>query len=193
MAVEFRKGDRVYSPRFGRGEILAVWEGRMTLRFEDGSELKVQDPAAIRLERIEAAPPAAAGPAPDPVAGPVRGEEASMETDPLRRLIREALEDVLGPAHARIGERWKGGKIVLRPGRAGTQEKEVSIEAFFQKIVRVRDQLRVLEQKVNAHPALSAEDKITLQQYVTRCYGSLTTFNVLFHDPEDRFVGGGGA
>lgn len=193
MAVEFRKGDRVYSPRFGRGEILAIWDGRMTLRFEDGSEVRVQDPEAIRLERIEPAPPPVAEPAPDPGAGPLRGEEASMETDQLRRLLREAVEEILGPAQARIGDRWKGGKLVLRPGRAGTLEKEIPLEAFFQKIVRVRDQLRVLEQKVNAHPGLSAEDKITLQQYVTRCYGSLTTFNVLFHDPEDRFVGGGGA
>jgi len=185
MAVEFRKGDRVYSPRFGRGEVLAVWDGKMTLRLEDGSELRVQDPQAIRLERIEPAPPPAV-PAPGE-------EEAALGADEMRRALREVLEEVLGRADARIGDRWKGGTLVLRPGRTGTQEKELPLESFFQKIVRVRDQLRVLEQKVNAHPVLSAEDKITLQQYVTRCYGSLTTFNVLFQDPDDRFIGGGGA
>ena len=88
-----------------------------------------------------------------------------------------------------IGDRWSGGQLVMKPGRAGTQEKIVPIEAFFRKIVAVRDRLRVLEQRINTHPKLSDEDRLELQDYITRAYGTLTTFNVLFTEPEDRFVG----
>ena len=77
----------------------------------------------------------------------------------------------------------------MKPGKAGTQEKTVPIEVFFRKIVGVRERLRVLEQRINGHPKLSDEDRLQLQDYITRAYGSLTTFNVLFADPEDRFVG----
>ncbi|MFO0677602.1 MAG: hypothetical protein U0169_13790 [Polyangiaceae bacterium] len=78
---------------------------------------------------------------------------------------------------------------MLVPGKEGTQEKRIPLESLFHKIVMIRDRLRVLEQKVNAHPKLSAEEKVTMQQYVTQCYGSLTTFNVLFADKDDAFVG----
>lgn len=91
-----------------------------------------------------------------------------------------------------IGDRWAGGQLVLKPGRPGTAEKVVPIEAFFRKIVAVRDRLRVLEQRINTHPKLSDEDRLDLQDYITRAYGSLTTFNVLFTDPDDRFVGSKG-
>jgi hypothetical protein len=88
-----------------------------------------------------------------------------------------------------IGDRWAGGQLVLKPGRGGTQEKAVPIESFFRKIVNVRERLRVLEQRINGHPKLTDADRLELQEYVTRAYGSLTTFNVLFADPADRFVG----
>ena len=89
----------------------------------------------------------------------------------------------------RIGAKWEGGTLVMRPGKAGLQEKEVPIETFFRKIVMVRDRLRVLEQQINASEKLSDADKLGLQQYITRCYGSLTTFNVLFDSREEWFVG----
>jgi len=92
-----------------------------------------------------------------------------------------------------IGDRWAGGQLVLKPGKPGTQEKTVAIEAFFRKITAVRERLRVLEQRINNHPKLSDEDRLQLQDYITRAYGSLTTFNVLFADPEDRFIGVKGA
>ena len=104
------------------------------------------------------------------------------------RAVIHAEESVTGE----IGDRWSGGHLVLKPGRAGTQEKTVPIEQFFRKITAVRDKLRVLEQRLNSHPKLSAEDRLQLQDYITRAYGSLTTFNVLFADPADRFVGSKG-
>jgi hypothetical protein len=79
--------------------------------------------------------------------------------------------------------------MILRPGKEGLQEKRVPIAAVFHKVVMIRDKLRVLEQKINSHPKLGADEKVQLQQYVTGCYGSLTTFNVLFADREDQFVG----
>jgi hypothetical protein len=90
-----------------------------------------------------------------------------------------------------IAERWQGGQLVLRPGKEGTQEKVIPLDAFFRKIVMVRERLRVLEQRINSHPKLTDGDRLELQEYITRAYGSLTTFNVLFADAEDRFVGTG--
>ncbi|MDO5510330.1 MAG: hypothetical protein Q4F57_06515 [Weeksellaceae bacterium] len=87
-----------------------------------------------------------------------------------------------------IGDKWKGGKMILEPGDAGLQSKEVPIDTFFHKIVMVRDRLRVMEQKINAS-GLSDAEKVDLQQYITRIYGSLTTFNVLFKIKEHHFSG----
>lgn len=114
--------------------------------------------------------------------------DLDMTQDELRQVLREVLIDELGLSRAQIGERWQGGELVLKPGKDGTQPKSVPLEAFFKKIVMVRDRLRVLEQKINASD-LPAEEKVTLQGYITGCYGSLTTFNVLFADRDDWFVG----
>ncbi len=116
-----------------------------------------------------------------------------MDIDDFRRVLREVLSDELGVGgrDAELGERWEGGEIILKPGKAGTQEKRIPLDAFFHKIVMVREKLRVLEQKINGHDDLSAADKVQLQAYITACYGSLTTFNVLFGRREDWFVGAG--
>lgn len=89
----------------------------------------------------------------------------------------------------KIGDRWKNGTLVLRPGQRDLAEKEIPIDTFFHKIVMVRDRLRVMEQKINSSKELDDATKVDLQQYITKIYGSLTTFNVLFRDKEDHFVG----
>ena len=87
-----------------------------------------------------------------------------------------------------IGDKWKGGNMKLEPGQAGLAHKDVPIDVFFHKIVMLRDRLRVMEQKINASKIEEIE-KVELQQYITRIYGSLTTFNVLFKSQSDYFVG----
>ena len=115
-----------------------------------------------------------------------------MDTEALRALLRDVLheEGLLGTTA--ISRRWQGGTLVLQPADPAHQAKEVPLEAFFQKIVMVRDRLRVLEQKINAHPQLSGAEKLEMQQGLTRIYGSLTTFNVLFEDKDAQFVGAKG-
>lgn len=88
-----------------------------------------------------------------------------------------------------LGDRWKGGVLLMQPYDKSQKPKEIPIEDFFHKIVMLRDRLRVLEQNINSNKKLSDEEKVNVQQYVTRCYGSLTTFNVLFKNKEQWFIG----
>ena len=110
-----------------------------------------------------------------------------MTRDEFAQAIREALREEYEPIP--LAPKWEGGTVLLRRGDAQTQPKEIPLDALFHKVVMIRDRLRVLEQKINAHPKLSDAEKVDMQQYVTRCYGSLTTFNLLFRDENDRFVG----
>jgi hypothetical protein len=88
-----------------------------------------------------------------------------------------------------LGDKWINGKIIIQPSNPTLQSKEIPIDVFFHKIVMLRDRLRVLEQNINSHPKLTDEEKVDFQQYITRIYGSLTTFNLLFREKDQYFVG----
>ena len=109
----------------------------------------------------------------------------------LEQLLRRIIREEAGITPATPSEKWRGGSLVLRPGTPGLQEKSWPIETFFHKVVMLRNRLRSLEQHVNASD-LPDDAKIKLQGYVTGCYGSLTTFNVLFADEDDQFKGSAG-
>jgi len=114
-----------------------------------------------------------------------------LDDEDFRKIV-QAMRAVLNAEQSvsgHIAERWMGGQLVMKPGRAGTQEKTIPIEDFFRKITAVRERLRVLEQRINSHPKLGDDDRLQLQEYITRAYGSLTTFNLLFAEAEDRFTG----
>ena len=101
----------------------------------------------------------------------------------------QAVDELLSLGEVRLASRFDGGILTLKPGKEGTQEKSIPIDVFFHKITMVRDRLRVLEQRINNHSKLSESDKVEMQQYVTRIYGSLTSFNVLFKEKNDWFIG----
>ena len=109
----------------------------------------------------------------------------------LEMLLRRIIREEAGISAVPPAEKWRGGTLALRPGNPALQEKTLPIETFFHKIVMVRNRLRTLEQQVNLS-ALPEDEKVKLQAYVTACYGTLTSFNVLFADPDDHFRGSGG-
>jgi hypothetical protein len=109
-------------------------------------------------------------------------------SDDLELLLRRVIREETGLTPVAPAEKWRGGDLVLRPGKPGVQEKSWPIESFFHKVVMLRNRLRTLEQQVNASD-LPDDQKLKIQSYITGCYGSLTSFNVLFADEDDRFVG----
>jgi hypothetical protein len=147
--------------------------------------------APVKVRKPAAREPAAASVV---VRRPPLPEEIDLDMDiaTFRSVLQEVLREELGIGEARIQPRFQGGELVLKPGKEGTAEKRIPLETFFHKIVMIRDKLRVLEQRVNAHSGLTDEDKVTMQQYITACYGTLTTFNVLFADPAEGFRGAAG-
>jgi len=123
-----------------------------------------------------------------------RGPVINLPEDPmtdLELLLRRVIREESGLTAAVPAEKWRGGTLVLRPGTPGLQEKTWPIETFFHKVVMLRNRLRTLEQQLNAS-SLPEDVKVKLQAYVSGCYGSLTSFNVLFADEDDQFRGSGG-
>jgi len=120
-------------------------------------------------------------------AEPLPEDLVAMTREEFAQAIREALADESAPV--KLAPRWEGGTVVLKPGDPSTQPKEIPLDSLFHKVVMIRDRLRVLEQRINGHEKLSDAEKVEMQQYVTRCYGSLTTFNLLFRDEREKFVG----
>jgi hypothetical protein len=114
-------------------------------------------------------------------------EVLDMTREELAQVVREVFREESGIV--KLAPKWEGGAVLLKPGDPGTQPKEIPLDSLFHKVVMIRDRLRVLEQKINANEKLTDAEKVDMQQYVTRCYGSLTTFNLLFREERDRFVG----
>jgi hypothetical protein len=169
-----RIGMKVRHPRYGVGAIKALTEHTADITFDDAP--RTVDPAASDLTLAEAS---------------ASLTEMQMPLAALMRETAQAVVDALGlePPEQLVeglATRWQSGTLALRPADASLQAKEVPLETFFHKIVMIRNNLRVLEQKVNASQKLSDADKFDLQQYITRCYGSLTTFNILFKEKSDQ-------
>ena len=164
-------GSRINHPEYGKGVITNVSTKEYWVTFiENGLETL---PLNDTFEVIEAA----------------ENEVDTISFYDVERSLRDILKKWSGVGEAvAIGDKWKGGKMILEPGQPGLASKEIPVDTFFHKIIMVRDRLRVMEQKINASNLDEAE-KIDLQQYITRIYGSLTTFNVLFKSTNDYFVG----
>lgn len=170
-------GSRIEHPKFGKGVIVDADASYYTIWFKDGNGTRgiARDFEGMNvLDKVEA-----------------DFTPFSMSE------IEEALENVLDRKAAisekiELGGKWTGGTLIIKPGSADLQAKEIPIDTFFHKIVMLRDRLRVLEQNINSHKVLTDEEKVDLQQYITRIYGSLTTFNVLFKYTTDQFKGAGG-
>ena len=169
-------GQRVRHPQYGSGTVKSISELTADIQFDNGDKHAVA-PESAGLEPLEAQ------------------AAVSGLTVPLKQFIAETLDEAVRKLGLekpdalvdKLGLRWHGGKMVLHPSDPALQTKEVPLEVFFHKIVMVRNNLRVLEQKINAHEKLSDGEKVEMQQYITRSYGSLTTFNVLFKEKEDQF------
>ena len=177
MKIEsLRIGMKVRHPQYGSGTIKTISEAVAEIQFDDGSK------------RAVAPEPSGLEPAEPQVA-------VSGLSVPLTQFVGETLEaaiEKLGlqkpdSVVEKLGLRWHGGKVVLHPADPTLQTKEVPLEVFFHKVVMVRNNLRVLEQKINAHPKLDDAERIELQHYITKSYGSLTTFNLLFKEKEQNF------
>ena len=142
-------------------------------RGDEGGPGRLRDPFPLVSDRERTAPP------------------MSLDSPDVELLLRRIIREETGLTPVTPAAKWRGGTLVLRPGTAGLQEKTWPIETFFHKVVMLRNRLRTLEQQVNASD-LPDDVKVKLQGYVSGCYGSLTSFNVLFADEDDQFKGSGG-
>jgi hypothetical protein len=166
-------GTRLQHTQFGQGVIVAVRYATYLISFINHG-IKEIDKNDTHLDEI----------IPENVTAEI--ETSSDMEKSLLKILRlwNGVSEIVP-----LGDRWKGGSMLLQPADKTQKPKEVPVDVFFHKIVMLRDRLRVLEQQINAHKQLSDEDKVNLQQYITRIYGSLTTFNVLFKNKEQWFVG----
>ena len=170
----YHTGQVVHHAEFGTGRIVNVEETRLAVNFIKAG-VRFFTPEAAKSELTEAPPSAE--------------DEDAPDTDELKQALRQVLREEGLVGNTPIADKWDGGELVFKPGKPNVQGKSVPIDTFFHKIVMIRNQLRVLEQNINTSGVLSEREKVDLQQYITRCYGSLTTFNVLFADKDDWFVG----
>ena len=171
---ELAVGTRVDHPRYGEGIISKNKITSYEIFFERGGKIEITK-RSEDLEVIEA------------VEDKPKNALTLNEIEKVMRFVLDeqgALQELVP-----LGEKWTGGNMILQPANQTLKPKEIPIEVFFHKIVMLRDRLRVLEQNINSHTGLSDEEKVNMQQYITRIYGSLTTFNILFSDKDHYFVG----
>lgn len=171
---ELAVGTRVEHPRYGEGIVSKNKITSYEIFFERGGKMEISK----RTEDL------------DVIDVPQDKPKNSLSLAEVEKVLRFVLEEQSALQEiVSLGEKWTGGNLILQPANKALQSKEIPVEVFFHKIVMVRDRLRVLEQNINSHTVLTDEEKVNLQQYITRIYGSLTTFNALFADKEHYFVG----
>ena len=164
-------GSMVHHVSFGRGRVIGYEDDEYVIQIK-GGELRRLPFSYPDLQVLE-----------------ITGD---ADLDRIKQAVREVLGDYGWiDAGLELGKRWQGGTVELRPGQAGAQPKEIPIETLFKKIISVRDKLRVLEQKVNGSDSIPTEEKLEFQGYISRAYGSLTSFNALFADKPSQFRGTG--
>jgi hypothetical protein len=164
-------GARISHPSFGEGIIIDITPSTLTVFFKGQGDKEI----SRSFTGIE-------------VIGGAKETSQVLDMAAIEKARRKVLNDESAPTRpVDMAEKWKGGTLEIKPGKSDLQSKEVPIDGLFHKIVMVRDRLRVLEQNINSHDKLDDHDKVHLQQYISRIYGSLTTFNVLFADKKDHF------
>jgi hypothetical protein len=180
MSNQLGIGSRVDHQHFGKGVIVDIASEFYIIWFKSQQTTKSISKDYEGLSTVEEVAPSAGG-----------GETITIADieQALTNILDQRLHDT---QMVPIAARWKRGNMILKPGDPTLQSKEVPIETFFHKIVMIRDRLRVMEQKINAHKIMTDDEKVDLQQYITAIYGSLTTFNVLFKEPHHQFKGAAG-
>lgn len=171
---ELAVGTRVDHPRYGEGIVSKNKITSYEIFFERGGKIEITK----RNEDLSV------------IETPEEKPKNSLTLKEVEKVLRFVLEEQSALQEiVPMGEKWMGGNMLLQPANLSLKPKEIPIESFFHKIVMLRDRLRVLEQNINSHTVLTDEEKVNLQQYITRIYGSLTTFNILFADKDHYFVG----
>ncbi len=169
-------GMKVKHPAYGAGSVKTISERTVDISFDDGS-VRTVSPDGSALQPAEAQVE-------------VSGLEVSLEQfieQVAGKVVEELGLEKPDQLVQELGRKWNGGKMMLHPKDESLQPKEIPMETFFHKVVMMRNNLRVLEQKINSSDTLNEGEKVELQQYITRCYGSMTTFNLLFADKKSYF------
>jgi hypothetical protein len=177
VEIAAKPGDTIKHPLYGKGTVIKVEATFFTLNFPNRGNMDISK----RTEDLEWIPASE---------NEIESSEEELTYSKLESTLRNLLNNFSDIQQiVPIGEKWQGGTLILQPADKSLKPKEIPIETFFHKIVMVRDRIRVMEQQINSHQQLSDADKVDLQQYITRMYGSLTTFNVLFKETNHYFVG----
>jgi hypothetical protein len=170
-------GMKVRHPQYGVGTVKTISELTAEIRFDDGQRTVAPEAAGVQPAEPQVQVTGLSQPLKIFVEETVQAAVAALGLEKPDAVVEE------------LAARWHNGKFVMHPSDPTLQTKEVPLDVFFHKIVMMRNNLRVLEQKINAHEKFSETEKIDMQQYITKCYGSMTTFNLLFRNKEGQFGG----